>query len=133
MHSPASCTGPFAAKDAAQEGTLWLFFEARWCASSNLRLKLMTLTPLQTQVPPRRIGRDDQRNLLDPQPAFDDSLALNRLADVFESFKIDQPVKLVFRCESGAHACFVLSHPAYQTIRNAGVKGLRPVRHDVDE
>ena len=89
--------------------------------------------PLLAQVRPRRIDRNDQGNLLDPQPAFDSLLALDRVVDILEAFKIYEAIELIFRGEAGTDPHFVLTHPADEIVGNARVESFRPVGHDVDE
>jgi hypothetical protein len=59
----------------------------------------MMLKPLLAQVAPGRVHRDNQSDLLDPQPAFDFLLPLNRVADIFKAFEVNQAVEFLSSCE----------------------------------
>jgi hypothetical protein len=72
-----------------------------------LRLELVALKPLQTQIAPRRIHRTNQSDLLNTQPTLNRPFALDRIPHIFEPLKINQPVEFVFRrkCRSNPLLC----------------------------
>src|ERR1700684_1295525 len=100
---------------------------------SLVRLELMSLVPLRTQIPPPRIPRNDQRNFLDPQPPLDLLLPLNRVSHVLEPFKINQSIDPILRGKPKTTSALLLTYPAHQTVSYAGVKSFGPIRHDVNE
>src|SRR5271157_4864806 len=102
-------------------------------SGSHRRLELVPFVPLQAQVPPRRIDRDDQSDLLDPQPSLNSLFALDRVVDVLEALEIYQPIESVLRGEARASPELMLVHPADQAICQTRIERLRPVAHDVDE
>jgi hypothetical protein len=93
----------------------------------------MPLEPLQTQIPPSRINRNNQPNLLNPEPMFDYSLALNRIPHILKTLEVNQPIDSLLSRKPGTRPRFVLPNPPHQIIRNARVKRLRPIRHDVNK
>jgi len=82
----------------------------------------MTLVPLLAQVAPGRIERNDKCNFLDSQPALDALLALNCVANVFESLEVDEPVEFVFRGKSRTGSSLVLADPSHEIVGNAYVQ-----------
>lgn len=97
---------------------------------SRVGLKRMPFVPLHTQILPRRIDRHDQSDLLDPQPAFDLVLALDRIMDILEALEVNQPIKLVLRRKTRSACGLMLPHSLDQVPRNPCVHRLRPVRHE---
>ena len=57
------------------------------------------LQPFEAEVIQGWILRDDQRDLLDSQPAFDLFFSGNRIFHVLEAFSVNQAIELVVFAE----------------------------------
>ena len=92
----------------------------------------MPLVPLLTQIAPRRIHRNNQLNLLIPEPPLDPLLAVNRVAHIIEAFVINQPIDLVPLAEFRSIPKLVFPNPPAEVIRNAGVERLGAVCENIN-
>jgi len=93
----------------------------------------MAFIPLSTQVPPRGINRNDQRDFLASHPSLDRLFALNRVPDILEALKVNQPVEFISRRKTGPHPHFVLAYSAYEVVGHARIECLRSIGHDVNK
>jgi len=99
----------------------------------RIRLKFMPLEPLQTQIPPSGIDGNDQRNLLNSQPALDFFLAFNCTVYILEALEVNETVDLVLCGKPRSTSHLVLAHTSNEAIRDAGIERLRPICDDVNE
>ena len=87
----------------------------------------MPLIPPLTQITPRGIHRDNQLDLLDPKPAFDSLLLVNRLAHIIKTFVVNEAINLVALAEFRSVPKLVFPNAAGKIICNPNVKRLGTV------
>ena len=92
----------------------------------------MPVVPPVTQIAPSRIYRDNQLNLLDPEPAFDPLLAVNRVAHVVKTLVINESINLVPLAEFRSVSKLVFLNASAKVVRNPNVERLGPVCQDVN-
>jgi len=76
----------------------------------------MPFVPSLAKIAPRRIHRDNQLNFLDPQPALDPLLAVNRVAHIVEALVVNQPIDLVPLAKFRPVSKLVLPNPPLQIV-----------------
>src|SRR5882762_6714568 len=92
----------------------------------------MSFVPSVTQVVPRRIHRNNQLHLLNPQPAFDPLLAVNRVAHIVKALVINESINLVALAEFRTVPKLVFPNPPVKIIGNSDVKGLGAIGQDIN-
>ena len=92
----------------------------------------MLCVPPLTQVVPRRIHRNNQLHLLNPQPAFDPLLAVNRVAHIVKTFVVNESINLVALAEFRSVRKLVFPNPPVKIIGNSDVKRLGAIGQDIN-
>src|SRR5882762_10366886 len=92
----------------------------------------MSFVPSVTQVVPRRIHRNNQLHLLNPQPAFDPLLAVNRVAHIVKALVINESINLVALAEFRTVPKLVFPNSPVKIIGNSDVKGLGAIGQDTN-
>ncbi len=94
---------------------------ARGCRAGNPAFWLGCLS-LLAQIPPLRVDRFEQRDLLFPRYVLDLLLAGDRLINVTELLVVHQPVHPVAARERAGRAFLVLEDPALEIVGIAGIE-----------
>ena len=81
----------------------------------------MAFVPSVAEVAPGGIYGDNERDLLDSEPAFDPFLTIDGRADITEPLEVDETVKFVAGCKFRAGAFLVLPDASVQAVGDAGV------------
>jgi hypothetical protein len=81
----------------------------------------MAFVPSLAEVAPGGIYGDNERDLLDSEPAFDPFLTIDGRADIAEPLEVDEAVKFVAGCKLRAGAFLVLTNASVQAVGDAGV------------
>jgi hypothetical protein len=94
---------------------------------------LVGIKPIGAQVFPRWILSLDEYDFLFSSPAFELLFALNGRAHFGETFKPDEPVAIVFRCESGVDLVSMLQDSGAEVAGEADVESSAFAGDDVRE
>ena len=97
-----------------------------------VRLVEMPAVPPFTQIDPRRIHGNNQLDLLDPKPAFDAFLAVNRVAHIVKALVINEPINLIAFAKRRPISKLVFPNAPPKVISNANVKSLGAVGEDIN-
>jgi len=92
----------------------------------------MPFIPSLAQIAPRRIYRDNQVNFLNPKPALDPLLPVNRVAHIVETFLVNKPVNPVALAEFRSVFKLVFPNAPVKVVGNADVERLGAVGPDVN-
>jgi hypothetical protein len=92
----------------------------------------MPRVPPHTQIAPRRIHRNNQLNLPNPEPPFDPFLAVNRIAHIVETLVVNESIDLVPLAKFRSIPQLVFPNPSAEVIRNAGVERLGAVCENIN-
>jgi len=97
-----------------------------------VRLVEMPAVPPFTQIDPRRIHGNNQLDLLDPKPAFDAFLAVNRVAHIVKALVINEPINLIAFAKRRPISKLVFPNAPMQVICNSDVERLGAVGQNVN-
>ncbi len=86
---------------------------------------------LLAQIPPLRVDRFEQLDLLFPRYVLALLLASDRLINVTELLVVHQPVHPVAARERAGRVFLVLEDPALEIVGNAGIERSSETAHDV--
>ena len=103
---------------------------ARGCRARNPGFWVWCLS-LLAQIPPLRVDRFEQLDLLFPRYVLALLLASDRLINVTELLVVHQPVHPVAARERAGRAFLVLEDPAFEIVGNAGIERSSETAHDV--
>jgi len=92
----------------------------------------MPVVPPFTQIDPRRIHGNYQLDFLNPKPAFDPLLAVNRSAHIVEALVVDESINLVALAELRSVPKFVFLNTPMQVICNSDVERLGALGQNVN-
>jgi hypothetical protein len=92
----------------------------------------MPVVPPFTQIDPRWIHGNYQLDFLDPKPAFDAFLAVNRVAHIVKALVVNQPIDLVLFAKLQPISKLVFPNAPPKVISNANVKSLGAVGEDIN-
>jgi hypothetical protein len=92
----------------------------------------MPFVPSVTQIAPRGIHGNNQLNFLNPKPAFDPLLAVNRVAHIVETFAVYKSINLVALTESRSIPTLVFPNAPLKVICNPNVKRLGAIGQNVN-
>src|ERR1700688_3454177 len=92
----------------------------------------MPFVPPLTQVAPSSVHRNNQLDLLNPEPAFDPLLAINRVAHIVKTFVVNKSINLVALAELRSLPVLVLPTPPVKIIGNSDVKSLGAIGQDIN-
>jgi hypothetical protein len=92
----------------------------------------MPRVPPLAQIAPRWIPRNNQLNFLNPQPAFNPFLAVNRTPNIVKALVVNQSIDLVVLAELRSITKFMFPDPAVKIICDAHVQCLGMVGQNVN-
>jgi hypothetical protein len=92
----------------------------------------MPFVPPLTQIVPPRIHRNNQLDLLNPKPAFDPLLPVNRVAHIIKALVVNEPFDFVTLAECRSVPKLVFPNAAVKVVCNSNVKRLGAICQDIN-